>query len=569
MKGWSVRLAALLTGVTGIINVLSAVTPSIHGRVAVIRDFLPLAVRHGSHLAAALAGFALLLLAANLWRRKHTAWLLTLAALCVSAASHVMKGLDLEEAGVALATALVLVRLRPHFHARSDPPSIRRALWMLVGAFAFTLVYGVTGFYLLDRHFSVNFSLVAAIRQTIAMFTQFDNPGLVPVTRFGQWFGDSIYFVSAGTTAYALLLLVRPVLLRSAATPAERARARAIVEAHGRSSLARVTLLDDKAYFFSPGGSVVAFVVRARTAIALGDPIGPPEDAAASIAAFVAHSRRNDWMPAFYQTLPDLLPHFRAAGLDILCIGQEAIVDLASFTLEGHEGRALRGAVNRLEKSGHRAVLHFPPLSDPLLEALREVSDEWLTLTRGMEKRFSLGWFDDDYVRGCPVMTVTTAEGRIVAFANLMPEYQLNESTVDLMRHRRGAPNGTMDYLFCELFRWARAQGYATFNLGLCALAGVGGSRDDPAVERAMRFIYEHVDHFYSFKGVHEYKEKFRPAWSPRYLAYPGPASLPSVVVALILADSGTSVLWRRPRLSRSATPAGGGAPTPLPAGAG
>jgi phosphatidylglycerol lysyltransferase len=541
----SVRAAALLTALMGGINALSALTPSLPARAALLTRYSPVQVRHEGHLAATLAGFALMLLAGGLWRRKRTAWLLALVVLTVSIASHLLKGLDYEEATVATALALWLWVFRAQFHARSDPPSVRQGLRVLAGALAFTFAYGIMGFYLLDRHFSVTFSFQAAVRQTVTMVTQFYDPGLQPLTGFGRYFAGSIYTVGAVTLGYALLMLIRPVLVRQPATPDERRRARTIVESYGRSSLARFTLFDDKSYYFNPGGSVVAFVVKGRTAVALGDPIGPSGDAAATIVGYRDYCAGNDWHPAFYQTLPDYLDLYRAAALDTLCIGHEAIVDLGAFTLEGRAGKALRAAVNRLTRLGHRAEFYVPPLSDPLLQELRTVSDEWLAAMHGSEKRFSLGWFDDDYLRGCPVMAVHTPAGAISAFANLIPEYQRSESTIDLMRHRRGVVNGTMDFLFVSLFQWAREEGYATFSLGLSPLAGVGEQTGDPVVERVLHYIFEHIDRFYNFKGLQAFKAKFGPSWSPRYLVYPGPASLPTVAMAVIRADAGDDFIWR------------------------
>jgi phosphatidylglycerol lysyltransferase len=219
--------------------------------------------------------------------------------------------------GAAGAAGWLLV-LGPRFHARSDPPSIRRGLQVLVAALVFTLAYGILGFYLLDRHFSVNFSLNAATRQTIVMFTEFYDPGLEPLTGFGQYFAGSIYAVGAITLGYALLALVRPVLVRGPATPIEQARAQAIVEAYGRSALARFALFPDKSFYFSPGGSVVAYAARGRAAVALGDPIGPAQDTPAAIQGFKAFCARNDWQAAFYQTLPDYLEHYRDSGFNIL-----------------------------------------------------------------------------------------------------------------------------------------------------------------------------------------------------------------------------------------------------------
>ncbi|MCS7221036.1 MAG: phosphatidylglycerol lysyltransferase domain-containing protein [Anaerolineae bacterium] len=540
----SVQIAALLTGLMGFINVLSSVTPSLADRLELLRRFLPLVVRHGSHFATTIAGFALLLLARGLWRRKHIAWQLTFVTLVVSAFGHLLKGLDYEEATLAIALASWLLVLRRHFHARSDPPSVRQGLHALAAALLFTLVYGMVGFYLLDRHFSVSFSFGTALKQTVTMLIQFYDPGLQPITGFGQYFADSIYMVGATTLGYSLFMMLRPVLVRRPATHQERVRAKAIVKAWGRSSLAHFTLLDDKSYYFSAGGSMIAYVVKGRIALALGDPIGPEPDIAATITGFQAYCAQNDWQPAFYQTMPDYLDLYRAAGLHILCIGYEGIVDLRAFSLEGKAGKTLRSSVNRLSRLGYRAELYEPPLSDDLLRELRKISDEWLTMIKGVEKRFSVGWFEEGYIRNNPVITVCAPDGHICAFANILSAPQRSEITVDLMRRRREAEPGTMDFLFVSLFQWAQERGYMTFSLGLSALSGLGERADDPAIERALHYIYEHINLFYNFKGIHTFKEKFHPRWAPRYLIYPGPTSLPAVALALVRADSGDVSIW-------------------------
>ena len=538
-QAWGVHILALLTGLMGLVNVISAVTPALMTRFAILEHVLPLGVRHGGHLTAALAGFALFLLAANLWRRKRAAWWVTLGVLAISLISHLFKGLDYEEAALAGALMIALLVERHAFHARSDVPSIRHGLNVLIGAVLFTLAYGATGFYLLDRHFSINFGLGAALRQTLVMFTQFYAPGLEPLTGFGRYFADSIYTVGALTVGYALLMLMRPVFVRQAATAEERTRAKVIVEAYGYSSLARYALFDDKAYYFSPGGSVVPFVAKGRAAVTLGDPIGPAEDVPHAIQGFMDFCQRNDWHPAFYQTLPDNLETYKAAGFDVLAVGQEAVVDLTTFSLDGKSNKHLRNTINTFSKKGYRTAYIAPPLSAELLRELRAVSDEWLTMMHGSEKRFSLGWFDDDYIGNGPVMVVYTPEGIISAFANILPEYQRNESTIDLMRHRAEVEEGTMDFLFLALFQWAKAEGYAGFNLGLSSLAGIGEQKDDPTVERALHYIYEHINQFYNFSGLHQFKEKFHPRWETRYLVYPGPASLLPVALAMVRADSG------------------------------
>lgn len=537
------HLVAVATAVMGVINVLSGATPGLAARVRLIADVSPLEVRHGGHMTAVLTGFALLLLARGLWRRKETAWWLTLVLLIISAIVHLLKGLDYEEALLATGLAITLWTQRSHFHALSDPPSFWHGVRVLGLALGFTMAYGATGFYLLDRHFRVSYSFDDAIRQTLVMFTQFYDPGIHPITGFGRYFATSVYGIGAVTLGYALLMLLQPVFVRRPATIGDRRRAMRIVEKYGNSSLARFVLLPDKFYFFSLGGSVIAYTTRGRVALTLGDPIGPAADIADAIAAFQAFCRRNDWTLAFYQTLPDYRDLYRAAGFELLCIGHEGIVNLATFTISGKANKNLRATTNRFTRQGYQATVHEPPLSPTVLAELRAVSDEWLTMMHGSEQRFSLGWFDDDYIGNSQVMAIHRPDGTIVAFANIVPEYQRNEITIDLMRRRCEVEAGMMEFLFAAFLQWAKERGYASFNLGLSALSGVGEQAGDPIMERALYYIYEHINQFYNFKGLHEFKEKFHPEWSPRYLVYPNVARLPSILTALARATAGNGAI--------------------------
>lgn len=540
---WGVRLAALLTLVMGVINLSSAIIPALQNRLQLIETILPLEVRHGSRITSALAGFALILLASALWRRKRTAWLLTLVLLVVSIISHLLKGLDFEEASLGLGLILLLILLRSSFHAETDRPSIRQGLIVLAAALLFTLLYGAIGFYILDRQFKVTYALWPALQQSILMFTSFSNSGLQPLTRYARYFADSIYIIGAGTLGFSFLMLLRPVLVREPASENERMQATEIVTKYGHTALARATLFDDKSYFFASPETMIAYASSGRGAIVLGDPIGPAAEIPEAISAFKKFCARNDWLPAYASVLPDHLEAYRDAGYETLCIGYEAIVDLSQFTLEGSQNKGLRYEVNHMQKLGYHAEIQPPPLNDDLMWQLRLISDAWLTMRHGGEMHFSDGWFDDAYLRNGSAAVVHTPEGTPIAFANLVPEYQKNELTIDLMRRYRQVEHGTMEYLFSSMLQWAKDQGVATFSLGLSAIVGVGEKPEDPRVEQALHTISEYVSRFYNFKGLHEFKEKFHPNWEPRYLVYPGAASLPLVLSTLLKVHSGKNYL--------------------------
>jgi phosphatidylglycerol lysyltransferase len=541
----SLWVTFFLIASVGIVDLLSAVTPSLPERVRWLAKFFPIELRSSGHLFSALIGFFLLTLATSLLRRKRSAWLLTIALLIASIFSHLIKGLDYEESFLTLGLLIQLILTRKTFTAQSDRPSMAQGVRVLIGALLFTLAYGTAGFFLLDRAYKVNFDLPGAILQTLAMFFTEDNAGLDPQTRFGRFFANSIYLVGGVTLAYALLMLLRPVLLRGEpALSAERQRAKKIVEKYGCSSLAKFTLLKDKAYYFSPSGeSFIAYVPKGRGAIALGDPIGPIEDRLQTITGFQQLCERNDWYPAFYQTQPAYLDLYQSLGFRVLHIGEEGIVDLKTFSLKGKAGQNLRTTMNRFAKLHAQVKFYQPPIESSLLQQLRSVSDEWLHMMHGSEKKFSLGWFDEDYLRTCEIAVVETSSGEISAFANVVSGYQASMITVDLMRQRTEVEPGTMDFLFISMFEKFKAEGYEGFNLGLSALSGVGNTDDSPQLEKGVSYLYAHLNQFYNFKGVHQYKEKFYPQWEPRYLIYPNLTTLPDIIFALVRADSGDRLL--------------------------
>jgi phosphatidylglycerol lysyltransferase len=544
---WSI---AGLTMLMGLVNLMSAIYPSMPDRRHWLETFLPFAIRSGSRIFTALAGFLLLTLAATLLRRKRWAWRLTVILIVISIMMHLIKGFDYEECLFGLILLVQLFWSRSLFTARSDRASIAQGLIVLGLSLGFTITYGTIGFYILDGRFLVNgqptnFGWIKAIEQTLALFLTGDNAGLEPLGHYAIYFVDSIYTIGALTLGYSLVMLLRPVLLRNnPASIQERQQARNLIDTYGQSALARLALLTDKAYFFSSTvQTVIAYVPKGRAAIVLGDPIGPIQERNQVILEFQAFCRLNDWYPVFYETLPQELVHYINHGFQLMQIGEDAIVDLPQFSLKGKANQNLRTAVNRLIKTGHRFSLFDPPISDQVLQQIKGVSDEWLRHRKGAEKQFSIAWFDFEHLRHYPVGVVYDSHGDIVAFANVLTGYARSEVTVDLMRYRENIENGTMDFLFVSMIQHFQGLGYDQFSFSLSPLSGVGTLSDAGRLERGLNYFFEHVNRFYNFKGLHRFKEKFHPRWEPRYLIYPSAALLPEIAIALVRADSGDRLL--------------------------
>ena len=181
----------------------------------------------------------------------------------------------------------------------------------------------------------------------------------------------------------------------------------------------------------------------------------------------------------------------------------------------------------------------MPPDSVPAyLAELKAISDAWLADKGIREKGFSLGFFQPEYIRRCPVALVIRKE-RIEAFANLWTGAQLHELSLDLMRYLPKAAEDVMEYLFICLMLWGKEQGYGWFNLGMAPFSGLESRTLAPLWNRLGAFVFRHGEHFYNFQGLRQYKEKFAPQWRPRYLASPGGLALPRILTNLATLISG------------------------------
>jgi len=252
----------------------------------------------------------------------------------------------------------------------------------------------------------------------------------------------------------------------------------------------------------------------------------------------------HDGFTVLYQVSPEALPLCLDVGLRPLKLGEEGLVRLTGFTLDGGDRHAMRRVRRQVEKEGCTFAILEPEEAAPLLPELRDISDAWLADKGTREKGFSLGRFDPAYIRRFPIAVVRRGM-RIVAFANVWRAGANAELSPDLMRYRPDAPEGVMEYLFIELMLWGAAQRYTWFNLGMAPLSGMEQRALAPLWNRFSALVFRHGEHFYNFQGLRQYKEKFDPEWSPRYLAAPGGLALPRVLadVATLISGGLTGVL--------------------------
>lgn len=365
------------------------------------------------------------------------------------------------------------------------------------------------------------------------------------------WTGALAALASFGLALRAQMRLLRRRKRHVAArAPAEDIeRARPIVE-KSPWTYPNLVFRGDMALMFSDSGH--AFLMYGsihRTCVAMGEPVGPAEEMPALAAAFCRMCGETRRRPVFFEVRDDNAPVYRQLGLALTKLGEEARVELARFDIGSHDHAPLRQASARLRRKGCSYEIVAPQDVPALVPQLLHVSDGWLAAKATHEKGFSNASFDAGYLSRFPIAVVRNAT-RVVAFANLWQGAAREELSVDLMRHLPEAPNGTMDFLFTQTLLWGREQGYRWFNFGVAPLSGLARQEDPTLWNRVGTLLYRHGEHFYNFQGLRQYKEKFGPVWSARYLASPGGAALPLVLldVTALIAGGVAGIVSKRGR---------------------
>lgn len=513
------RMMSVLVFATGVVLLFSGAMPAIETRRQWLEDVLPLAFVEASHLLGSITGAALLIVARGLQKRLDGAYLLTCVLLIAGICFSIIKGVDYEEA-IILSLALLLVApCRSYFYRKASLLEARFSLgWLIaIGLSLLSMIWLVA---FANKH----------VEYSRELWWSFTFGGDAPRSL------RAALGAVAGSLLALIIYLMRPPGAPESVAPLQE-ETKAIVEASKRT-YAHLALLGDKAILMNQKHTAfIMYAVEGRSWIAMGEPVGPSSDHLDLIWRFRDLVDRYGGWPVFYQVDQDSLSVYVDAGFTLLKIGEEAVIDLNSFSLDGKSFKHLRNVNNRLIKEGWQLEVLPSSEVEGLMPELSRISSEWLKSKNAREKRFSLGFFSEDYIDQTPV-AVVRREGSIAAFANLWLGAQKSELSVDLMRYDVLAPAATMDFLFVQLMLWGQSLGYQTFNLGMAPFSGMASRPLAPLWSRLGAKLYEHGERFYNFQGLREYKEKYHPSWRSKYLASPSTRVIPMILanVATLIA---------------------------------
>ena len=545
------RVGAAITIGSALLALRSATTAPTPADAALVVTVLSLGAAQAAVGIVAASGIALLALAPALLRGQRRAWQLSLALMAMLVVGHIVKGADVEEAAATACAATALALWSSAFRGHSERRNGRHAIATFTGGLGVAFAAGLATVEVataVNHHRRLPIGRAArAVASGLA-----NRPALVLSDRVDDYLRPALFGAGIAITVLAIWRAVRPVVDRvvhDQTRAASDRRARELVAAHGGGTLDYFALRDDRTHFFA-GSTLVSYAVYGTVCLVSPDPIGPVAERRSTWEAFHAFVRDQGWSVAVLGASREWLDVYRHFGMTSMYMGDEAVVDVATFDLGGGDRKSLRQAVNRVARHGYRVEFHDPAGLD---RATRDALHELMAKSRrgATERGFSmtLGRLFDPRDEGLLLAVCTGPDGLPAAFCQFVPSESIGGWSLDLMRRdTEDRPNGLLDYVIVETIRHLAGEKQRSVALNFATMRAVlaheTGKGPWPALQRS---VLQHLSADMQISSLWRFNAKYGPRWNPRYAVVDGSEHFVRSAVAIAQAES----MWDLPLIGR------------------
>jgi lysyl-tRNA synthetase, class II len=528
-----------IVAVAGALNLLHVLLPG--SDTGLLRDFTPDAVGPLARSIQVPLSVALLVSARGLARRRQRAWQVATAVAALSTLIHVLHGLNQGTLASAVVLVLLLAR-RADYDGPGDTTTRMLVLTRLAVSLAAIVGFGVVALWTnrinADQPFTASFAESEIARGLIGMHVR-GSPHLSG--EFSNWYGLALPLLGIWATAWVLAAWLAPWRYRVRQEERERELAHALVQAWATDTLAPFVLRADKSYFFDETeGAFIAYRVVAGVAIVSGDPIGPPERFTCLVERFLSFARERGWRVAILGVSGRWLPLYESHGLRALYHGDEAVVDTATFSLDGRPIRKVRQSVHRLEREGYGTrVLRPSEIGAELRDELEAVSRAWRGnepergFVMALDALFRLG--DDDAV----FVVGLDPAGHAAGFLHFALSHRMSALSLSSMPRLRDTPNGFNEWLICASIAWARDHGFGRVSLNFAPFAALLAPEAELSqLERVQKRALMSLKGHFQLDNLLAFNRKFAPSWERRFVVFERRRDLPRVGIAALAAEA-------------------------------
>ncbi|NUR57566.1 MAG: DUF2156 domain-containing protein [Catenulispora sp.] len=566
---WYCRIVALM-------SILSALSPRTNERIDRLPDYILFSL--GFLLGVPSLGFGvlMLMLAAAVRRRKRVAWWLLmflgvfvgpLGWLAVTYLFADLTWSDLQPLPPLIVSFLIqalfvalVVWARREFYAVFDAANVRLALIVLGLAAALSTLIGVTLVAWNDANPDTDlgdqalYTLKAGMAGTGLWW--YNTAVEVP-----HWVDVAVNFLGSVMILAVAWALFKPRRGSVRHEPQDDARLRALLEKFGdHDSLGYFALRRDKNVMWSPTGkAAIAYRPVSGVSLAAGDPIGDLEAWPGAIEAWLAEARQHAWVPAVMGASEEGGKVLSRFGLDAIELGDEAVVEVDEFTLEGRAMRVVRQAYNRVERAGYTTrIRRHSEISRAEMAQLMRRADAWRD--GAVERGFSmaLGRLGDPSDGECVMVECLDADGTLRALLSFVP-WGGRGLSLDLMRRERGTENGLVEFMVIDLIKAGPKYGVEVVSLNFAMFRSIferAGRIGAGPFLRLARVLLSVFSRWWQLESLYRANMKYRPVWEPRYLCFPKARDLARIAIAAGRAEGFLALPAPRfPRLRRRHDP--------------
>ncbi len=544
------RVAAVSLFVAGIVTLLSSVIAPLRSHLHLVAGYLPLSVVQAAGALAAIAGIGMIMLSRGILKGQRRSWVVAVGLLATSLALHLIHDAGVVTLLLSGGVLILLVVERERFRADTEPAT-------LVTAFAILAVGGVVatlgGFLAVEVAGRVRHNhlpgwphvLLGSAERLVGLSTVHFPPHI------NRYVSISLLAVGLCLIVVALYLLTRPVVDRRLSAGraiigrrAAELRARDIVRRHGTGTLDYFALRDDKQWFFHRD-SVVAYAVLGGVCLVSPDPIGPFSERAHVWDSFRRYVDQNGWGLGLMGASEEWLPTYQSSGMHFVYIGDEAVVDPRTFSLEGGKMKGLRQAVNRVARYGYTVRFLDPARLDPADAAgLAKLLGK---NRRGEHERgfsMTLGRLCDPRDSDLLLTLVADPDGTPVAMCQFVPSPAIGGYSLDLMRRDPGEhPNGLLDFALCSTITHLKEREMKGLSLNFAAMRSIlEGEWGDGMTQRVERWALRRLSGALQIESLWKFNAKYEPRWIPRYIVFDSAEQFVPVAVQIMRAESLTEI---------------------------
>ena len=485
----------------------------------------------------------LLRVAAGLRKRKRREWIGAVVITVVMTAAHLFRAEQRPlEASITLVLLVALLAARSQFTARPDPRSRWFAARIFVQLTAVAIAFGLLLLYAYPHHVPDNPSFWQRLREVVQ--SMIGAGGTIPLSgeRYADIFHGTLLAFGMVTVVATVLLVLRPSQPIARLSDEDEHRLRALLDRHGdRDSLGYFALRRDKSVVWSPSGkAAITYRVVHGVALASGDPIGDPEAWPGAIAEYRSLVEQFAWTPAVMGCSELGATVFkREYKLSALALGDEAIVDVDEFSLDGRAMRGVRQACTRVARAGYDVrVRRVRDLAPDELAELHAAAAAWrgdavergfsMALSRlGIRPTVTASWRRRRARARCTgCCTSCRGVGRALARSHA-PRSHVRQRTQRI--HDQLTDHGVPGS------RRARVSlNFAVFRDAIERGERIGAG----PILRMWRSLLIFASRWWQIESLYRFNVKFRPYWEPRFISFPAARDLPRIAVAALEAEA-------------------------------